>query len=198
MIFLGIESEIIDQLKASNKKLNLKIGVDNFTKIYKRIHKHGIAVLGAFIFGLDTDTRESILNRTKYILNSDIDAMQATILTPLPGTTLYNRLKEEGRLIYTDYPKDWERYHFAEVVFQPGSMTPEELQEASNDAWEMMYNDKTLKKKIIQTLKKTRNSVSATWAYASNIQYHNLTFEGKKERINIRDLFFQANEIIKP
>jgi len=191
MIFLGIESELVDQLEATNKKLNMKIGVDNFAKVYDRLHKYGIAVLGAFIFGLDSDTPDTILKRTRYILDSDIDAMQATILTPLPGTLLYDRMKSEGRLIYTNYPDDWERYHFAEVVFKPGNITAKELQEASNQAWELMYDDKMLKRKIIKTLKNTRSTVAATWAYASNLQYRNLSFETQKERIDIKDMFFQ-------
>lgn len=81
MIFLGIESELIDQLESTNKKLNVKIGIDNFSKIYDKIHSYGIAVLGAFIYGLDSDTRETIENRAKYIINSSVDEMQSSILT---------------------------------------------------------------------------------------------------------------------
>lgn len=193
MIFLGIESELIDQLKETNKKMNIKIGIDNFTRVYNAIHKHGIAVIGAFIFGLDTDTRETLLNRTKYILDYPIDAMQVTLLTPLPGTDLYNRLKDNGRLIRTNYPEDWERYDFAEVVFQPGSMEADELQNAFWECCSLLYEEKTLKKKIIRTLKDTRNPTSAAWAYASNLQYHNLVFEHKRERIDIKDVFYQLN-----
>ena len=127
MIFLGIESELIDQLESANKKLNAKIGVDNFSKVYNKIHEYGIAVLGAFIYGLDSDTPETIKNRTNYILNSDIDAMQASILTPLPGTPLFDRMKEEGRLIYNNFPDDWSRYDFVEVVFKPKLMSAQTL-----------------------------------------------------------------------
>ncbi|PIY31626.1 MAG: B12-binding domain-containing radical SAM protein, partial [Bacteroidetes bacterium CG_4_10_14_3_um_filter_42_6] len=65
----------------------------------------GIAVLGAFIFGLDTDTPLTIANRVEYMLNSDIDAMQASILTPLPGTPLFNRMVAEDRLIHKNFPE---------------------------------------------------------------------------------------------
>jgi radical SAM superfamily enzyme YgiQ (UPF0313 family) len=197
MIFLGIESEVIDQLEASNKKTNLKIGVDNFSKVYSAIHKHGIAVLGAFIFGLDTDTPETIQRRVDYMLGAEIDAMQTTILTPLPGTLLYNRFKEESRLLYTNYPKDWERYHFAEVVFKPDKMTAEELQQACDDAWSRLYDNKALKKRLIKTLHLTKNATSASWAYTSNLQYHNLTFEKSRDRIDIMDIFAQIAQSAK-
>jgi len=195
MIFLGIESELIKQLQAANKSTNIRIGIDNFQKIYDAIHKHHIAVLGAFIFGLDTDTADSIRKRTDYILSADIDAMQTTILTPLPGTLLYNRFKKEGRLLFTNYPKDWQRYSFAEVVYKPKLMEADEFESVVKESWTRLYDDKTLKRKIIKTLKATRNPTAATWAYASNLQYHNLTFEGERQRIDIRDIF---NQLIIP
>jgi len=183
MIFLGIESELIDQLESANKKLNIKIGTDNFSKVYSKIHKYGIAVLGAFIYGLDSDTPETISNRTNYILNSDIDAMQASILTPLPGTPLFDRMNKEGRLIYNNFPDDWSRYDFVEVVFKPKLMSSETLTKTINGAWKILYDEKGLKRKFIKALKSTKNPVSATWSYNSNLQYYNMVYEHKKDRL---------------
>ena len=183
MIFLGIESELIDQLESANKKLNVKIGTDNFSKVYNKIHEYGIAVLGAFIYGLDSDTPETIKNRTNYILNSNIDAMQASILTPLPGTPLFDRMKEEGRLIYNNFPNDWSRYDFVEVVFKPKLMSAQTLTKSIDSAWKILYDAKGLKRKFINALKTTKNPVSATWSYNSNLQYHNMVFEHKKDRL---------------
>lgn len=191
MIFLGIESEVIDQLQEANKRTNLRIGTDNFQKIYDALHRHKIAVLGAFIFGLDTDTADSIRKRTDYILQAGIDAIQTTILTPLPGTSLYNRMKAEDRLLYTDFPRDWERYSFAEVVHKPKSMEANEFEAVVKESWERLYDRENLKRNLLKTLKATRSPVAATWAYASNIQYHNMMFEGERDRIDIRDIFNQ-------
>lgn len=173
MVFLGIESELIDQLEQTNKNVNLKIGVDKFSEVYKKIHDHKIAVMGAFIFGLDNDTSDTISRRTDYMLNSDIDIMQATILTPLPGTLLFNRFKEEGRLLYSNFPEDWDRYNYTEVVFQPQKMSAEEFAEAASINWEKLYNLKTIKKKFLRTLKLTKNPATATFAFSSNLQFHN-------------------------
>lgn len=182
MIFLGIESELIDQLESTNKKLNVKIGIDNFSKIYDKIHSYGIAVLGAFIYGLDSDTRETIENRAKYIINSSVDEMQSSILTPLPGTPLFERMQQDGRLIHDNFPEDWARYDFTEVVFKPKLMTAKKLKESIYSAWETLYNEKQLKRKFIDALKTTKNAISATWSYNSNLQYHNLVYEHKKDR----------------
>ncbi len=187
MIFLGIESEAIDQLEEANKNMNLKIGIDNFSTVYSNIHKYGIAVLGAFIFGLDSDTQETIEKRMDYILNSDIDAMQSSILTPLPGTPLFNRMKNEKRLIFNDFPKDWAHYDFVEVVYKPNNMSPKELSKSVNEVWKSLYNSKTVKKKFLSALKSTKNPVSALWSHNSNLHYHNLVFENKGLKVNYEE-----------
>jgi len=190
MIFLGIESELVDQLELTNKTTNIKIGTDHFSEVYQIIHSHGIAVLGAFIYGLDTDTPETIANRTKYMLSADIDAMQASILTPLPGTPLFDRMLASGRLVHNDFPADWSRYDFVEVVFKPLAMSPEELTNEINKSWTMLYDEKNLKRKFMNTLKKSKNAAAAMWAYNSNLQYHNLVFEGKRDYKSVTDHIF--------
>lgn len=117
MVFLGLEAEKTDALEEVNKRLNLKIGVDAYEETFSRINRHGIAVLGAFIYGLNNDTTEKLHQRTKYILNSGIDVMQVTYLTPLPGTKTFNKLKDEERLLYTDFPSDWPHYDMTEVLY---------------------------------------------------------------------------------
>ncbi len=183
MIFLGIESELIDQLEATNKKMNVKIGIDNFAKVYDKLHQYGIAVLGAFIYGLDSDTPQTIKNRTQYLIDSDIDAMQATILTPLPGTPLFNRMKKDGRIIYDNFPEDWARYDFVEVVYEPVLMSAEQLTDSVYEAWNTLYESKRLKRKFIKALKTTKNSISASWSYNSNLQYHDMISEKQNEKL---------------
>ncbi|MCB9850512.1 MAG: DUF4070 domain-containing protein [Phycisphaerales bacterium] len=48
-----------------------------------------------------------------------------SILTPYPGTPLFRKLDEDGRLLH----RDWERYDTAHAVFQPRHMTPQQLEE---------------------------------------------------------------------
>lgn len=187
MIFLGIESEVIDQLEEANKNTNIKIGIENFDKVYNKLHSYGIAVLGAFIFGLDSDTPASLENRTKYILESDIDAMQASILTPLPGTPLFERMKKDGRLIYENFPDDWAHYDFVEVVYKPKSMSPEELSKKVDETWYKLYNKKTLQKKFLRAIKTCNNKHSALWALNSNQHYYNLVFEQKGLKYSYED-----------
>ncbi len=184
MILIGIESEKEEQLKEANKKLNLKMGVRKYQETFSRIHKYGISVLGALIYGLDSDSIDDLSDRTRFAIESGVDAMQATIVTPLPGTGLYKRIEKENRLLYTDYPNDWQHYHFLEVVHRPVKMSPGELSQAMWDNWSVMYDDKLLQKKMLRTLKATRNAKAATWAYLSNVERHNACFGNRKDPID--------------
>ncbi len=177
MLLIGIEAENEEALKDSNKKVNLKLGTDNYRKAFRSIHRYGINVLGAFIYGMDSDTVGSLERRTQYIISSSVDVAQASVLTPLPGTGLYDRMKAEGRIICKNFPEDWQHFHFSDVVFQPKLMSPEELAIATNIAYHRLESMKTLRSKFIRTLWNTRSLRSAVWAWNSNINYRNVGLE---------------------
>jgi radical SAM superfamily enzyme YgiQ (UPF0313 family) len=176
MVFLGLEAEEVDALDEVNKQLNLKRGVDAYAGAFRRIHRAGIAVLGAFIFGMDGDTPDRLRHRADYMIRSGVDVMQTTHLTPLPGTRLYDRLEGEGRLLYADYPGDWARYDMTEVVHKPGSMDATDLARAMRESNRRMYAYPTLWRKALRTLWETRNPMAATFAYHSNLSYRNVAF----------------------
>lgn len=188
MILIGIESEKVEQLRETNKKMNIKIGIDQYEEILKKIHSYGISVLGALVFGLDTDSVEDLKNRANYAIQSGIDAMQATIITPLPGTRLFSRLEKENRLLYTNFPEDWKHYHFLEVIHQPKKMKPEELSKTMQECWTQMWNEKTLYKKLLKTLKATKNAKAAVWAFTSNMERHNTAFGKNKSPLDIKKI----------
>jgi radical SAM superfamily enzyme YgiQ (UPF0313 family) len=179
MILIGIESEKVHQLEEANKILNLRMGIESYNEVFDRIHQYGISVLGALIYGLDSDTRHDLFDRTNFAIECRMDAMQATIVTPLPGTGLFNRLQSENRLLYTNFPADWERYHFMEVIHRPVTMEPAELMDAMWENWSIMYDHKVIQKKMLQTLKATNSKKAAAWSYLSNVERHNVVFGSK-------------------
>lgn len=189
MVLLGIESERIDQLEDMNKNLNIKMGVASYDEVFKKINNYGIAVLGAFIYGLDTDTPESMARRTEYINKADIDSVQATILTPLPGTRLFDRMLAEDKIIFNNFPEDWQHYHFAEVVWKHNLMEPKLMMNEVKKNWDKLYNEKTLKRKFIRTLKNTKSPLAGIWSYRSNLQYYNMVFEHDRPKLNLGDEF---------
>jgi radical SAM superfamily enzyme YgiQ (UPF0313 family) len=195
MILLGIESELTDQLETSKKTTNLRVGVVNYERVYEAFHRNGIAVLGSFIFGMDTDTPETIRNRTDYFINSGVDCIQPGMLTPLPGTVTYQNLLKEKRITHMDYPKDWEMYTFFNCVIKPQLMTPEEYTDLMHESWERMFDLKVIKRKYLNTLKATRNALAAGWALSTNLNYHNTVFEGQKEEYNYPKIYQELSSM---
>ncbi len=176
MVFLGLEAEEVDGLVEVNKRLNLQRGVESYDEAFRRIHRAGIAVLGAFIFGMDGDTPEKLRRRADYMIRSDVDVMQTTYLTPLPGTRLFDQLQNQDRLLYTDFPQDWDRYDMTEVVHQPKGMIPESLTQAMHESNERMYAWPVLMRKAMRTFRETRNPMATMFAWQSNRNYRNVSF----------------------
>ncbi|MCR3921269.1 MAG: B12-binding domain-containing radical SAM protein [Firmicutes bacterium] len=97
MVFLGLEAEDEESLGSINKKMNIKVGPDKYRDVIAKINRHKIAVLVAFIYGLDNDSSELLEKRIEYIVKSPVDVMQTTILTPLPGTRLFKKFEDDER-----------------------------------------------------------------------------------------------------
>jgi radical SAM superfamily enzyme YgiQ (UPF0313 family) len=174
MIFLGIEAEDDEALAAVNKRLNLKRGPDAYGEIFHRIHQAGIAVLGAFIFGMDGDTPEKLFRRAEYIVHSGVDVMQCTAMTPLPGTRLFETLRRQGRLLYEDFPRDWDRYNLTEVVHQPQGMSAGELSQILRACMDRVYALPVLKAKAKQALRETGRWDAAEFAWQANLSYRDI------------------------
>jgi radical SAM superfamily enzyme YgiQ (UPF0313 family) len=175
MVFLGLEAEEIDALQEVHKQLNVQRGMDGYTQAFRRIHKAGIAVLGAFIFGMDGDTSAKLQRRANYMMyNRGIDVMQKTQLTPLPGTRLFDRYQREGRLRHTNFPQDWDHYDMTELVHHPGIMDPEEFDQTMQKLDRRMFSLPILFRKALITFWQTRNIMATMFAWNSNINYRNV------------------------
>jgi radical SAM superfamily enzyme YgiQ (UPF0313 family) len=122
-IFVGIESLSTASLQGANKSFNK---VERYKDGIRRLHDNGIGVSAGFVFGFDQDDC-SVFERTlEFAERTGIDACNFKLLTPYPGTPLYERLDREGRII----DKNWAHYRGkTHVVFRPRCMSPDELLE---------------------------------------------------------------------
>ncbi len=102
-----------------------------------RIQGRGISVCGCFILGLDADTPEIFDEVQDFIERSRLLEVQITVLTPFPGTRLYDQLLEEGRLLY---PGAWDRCTLFDVNFRPRNMTVEQLEDGVLRLWRDTWN----------------------------------------------------------
>ena len=107
-----------------------------------------MAVIGSFIFGFDTDSKDVFEQTLKMIDKLKIDVVDFCILTPIPGTPIYEKLEKEGRII----TKDWSRYNMKNVVFKPKNITPEELIKGVKKLYKNYYSTPNTIKRIIRSI----------------------------------------------
>ena len=118
-VLIGFESLNTDNLIAMKKRFNqMKTGyqgaVDN-------LRRHNIRIYGTFVFGYDEDTPESFDEAVDFALTQRFYIAAFNHLTPFPGTPLYQRLQDEGRLQYDAWWRD-PRYRYNDVPFTPARL----------------------------------------------------------------------------
>ena len=111
VVYVGFESINTESLLDMHKKQT----VDDIRRSMEVFHKNNIMVHGMFILGNDPDTKDLFKTTARFCKETNIDYVQYAVLTPLPGTDLYTRLKNEGRLLH----KQWSYYDGLHVVFSP-------------------------------------------------------------------------------
>ena len=143
---IGFESISQESVDGVGKKANR---VKEYKKIIKKVHDYNMAVLGSFVFGFDSDTKDIFDATINAIYELELDTVGVNILTPFPGTPLYDRLEREGRIL----TKDWSRYGMRDVVFKPKNMSPEELLEGVKRVTKEFYSYKSLLRTALNSIK---------------------------------------------
>ena len=142
----GIESanqELVDRI---GKSLNLQKAIDN-VELTKSL---GVKVHLTFMFGMPGETKESALKTVALAKQLNPESVQFSILTPLPGTKIYDELLERGHLEVSD----WEQLdgYFSSVV-RTDAMSAEELEEMVQYAWRTWVKHRALQKPTGQDIK---------------------------------------------
>ena len=113
-------------LEGIEKKANWKAKRrDYYLRSIERIQNHGITVNGCFVLGLDGSSLTEFDAVYDFVEESGLYEIQITVMTPFPGTPLYQRLEREGRLTH---PGQWDRCTLFDVNYQPSDMTVQELE----------------------------------------------------------------------
>jgi radical SAM superfamily enzyme YgiQ (UPF0313 family) len=169
--YIGFESVEAEALASMDKRINLRPKIRGFKAAIRKMHDHGIGVIGGFILGADTDTVDSFKRTAEFIHETGVDGCQFTILTPFPGTRLYDQMRREGRLLYADYPRDWARYNAYELVIRPRNMTIHELVRGQQYVYDATSSLRHSFRRGVKTLVNTRSLVNAAINFSWN--YYN-------------------------
>jgi radical SAM superfamily enzyme YgiQ (UPF0313 family) len=166
-LFVGYEATTKETLANTTKSFN---SPENYRKDIARAHQYGIAVKGSFIFGFDSDTVETIDSSVKTAIEMGLDVALFNVLTPFPGTQTFDDLAKEGRLLYTNFPSDWSKYHKGKAVFQPKNMTPGELESATKKAWRDFHSEDSIRQRFPKSY--LASGAIAKQAFALNMAAH--------------------------
>ncbi len=137
-VLIGFESPTLIGLDGLEQLANWKAKkFGEYRQAIERIQDHGVTVNGCFVLGLDGTGRESFDEVWRFVRDSGLYEVQITILTPFPGTPLYERLAAAGRLLRQDA---WEYCTLFDVNFRPDRMSVTELETGFRDLVERLYS----------------------------------------------------------
>jgi radical SAM superfamily enzyme YgiQ (UPF0313 family) len=131
-LFVGFETLTPANLARHNKRQNL--GRD-YRAVTNRLHDLGIMINGSFVFGMDDDDPGVFRRTVDWAIDQGITTATFHIQTPYPGTGLFARISEQGRLV----TRNWDRYDTRHVVYQPLRLTAAELEAGYHWAYREFY-----------------------------------------------------------
>ncbi len=133
-VFLGIENPDEEALLQMNKKQNLRVDIPG---AIEAIQAEGIEVYGGFIFGSDSDSTSTVDHIVDFVKRTRIFTAMTGMLTPIPHTPLWERLKRSGRLRPAEYSGN---NTDDEVQFIPLKMTMDEMHQGIHDILARLFN----------------------------------------------------------
>lgn len=132
-LFVGFETISARNLVDHDKRQN--IGKD-YAEAIRRLHDLGVMVNASFVFGMDDDDASVFERTVDWAVAQGVETATFHILTPYPGTGLYDRMAAQGRLLHSD----WDRYDTRHAVYQPARMSVAELEDGYWRAYRDFYS----------------------------------------------------------
>jgi radical SAM superfamily enzyme YgiQ (UPF0313 family) len=149
MIF-GIESINQKNLADMKKRFNQP---EKYMALYKRCRHAGIKAWFSMIFGMDHDTLETMVETADYLKTNRIWNVLFWILTPLPGTDLYQEMSSSRRII----SRDWSKYDCSNVVFRPSRISPDDLYANFWRIYQSFYTTPTMIQRVLDVYRNSKN-----------------------------------------
>lgn len=132
-VILGLESPNADTLRTAGKRY---VNANEYLRRIDLIHRHGISIWGSFILGFDGEGWADCMKTVRFAQRARLCMSCYPILTPYPGTAVFEQYRAQGRLL----TQDWDKYNGATVVFQPDRISVEELRHAQMAAFHEFYS----------------------------------------------------------
>ena len=131
-LFVGFETLNPADLAEQRKYQNLR---RDYTVAIRRLHDLGVMINGSFVFGMDGDDGSVFERTVEWAIENGIETVTFHILTPYPGTALYRRFEEQGRLTHSN----WDLYDTRHTVFRPAQLSGKQLEQGYWWAYKQFY-----------------------------------------------------------
>lgn len=125
LVLMGFESLNPQSLSEMHKAANTEA---DYEEVIRRIYRHKLLIYGTFVLGCDGDSVDVFDKTYEFAVKNHIAVTNFNPLIPMPGTGVYRKMEEQGRLLY----KKWwlsDNYRYGDTAFRPANMTPEELKD---------------------------------------------------------------------
>jgi radical SAM superfamily enzyme YgiQ (UPF0313 family) len=162
-LFVGLETFSEKNLTSVGKSCHR---VADYRKSIQCFHDNGIAVEAGIVFGFDGDGPDVFESTLKVLDRLGVDAIQVSILTPLPGTPAYEKMRRRITV------RDWSKYDFHHPVFTPSNMTPDQLQAGHDWATHQFYRPRRILWRMLRHLKRPRGRETLKYILALNLAYY--------------------------
>ena len=131
-LFVGFETLSNNALQDAGKRQNLG---RNYREVVRRLDSLGIMINGSFVFGLDGDDRDVFRRTVDWAVDVGITTATFHILTPYPGTALFDEMDSCNRI----ETRNWDLYDTRHVIYRPSCMSPAELKRGYDWAYQEFY-----------------------------------------------------------
>ncbi len=157
-VLVGFETVSQQTLNSIRKGFN---SANRFYNAVKMLHDHDVAIMGCFVFGLDSDDKDCFRRTLEFVYEANIDIPRFTVNTAYPGTGHYDEMVRQNRII----EKDWSMYDCQHVILKPAQMSVDELQEGHLWAWKEAYRPRCAVKRLACSRSFLTYSVTSNIAY---------------------------------
>jgi radical SAM superfamily enzyme YgiQ (UPF0313 family) len=154
-VFIGIESPDEESLKETKKVQNTN---HDILASVRKIYSYGIEIIAGFIIGFDNDTKETFDKQYDFIMESGIQSAMIGLLTAIPKTPLYERLKKENRLVEGLVSNDNSKL---ETNVLPKRMSYDEMIAGYRELHYRLFNDRAIARRIRKKVRYLANPSSS-------------------------------------
>ncbi len=159
-LLVGFESGDQATLRGIHKNFN---HILDYRDVVASLQRRGITIQGCFVFGFDHDDNGIFETTVDLVHTLGVDIPRYSLYTPYPGTALFRRMMDEGRIL----SYNWNDYDTMHVVIRPKRMTPDELYNGFKWAYRETFRLRRILKSIIHP------DIRCVVNFFGNLCYHN-------------------------